>query len=260
LHPGFVTSVLLPEDVRSVVLGDPAAFKGEHSESEPRWVFFKPANSNRNTTNALITGISGRQFPLTLASDGASGAAPAVDYVLEYKAPASVLIPAASPISAGDAGIVSPQVLPALTPPCQNGSDGITGAVGPADGLVWYGQQLRVAITVAEQAGQDMIVGFRVLNRSPQLVELLPPQVELSGVAGRRHRPTLSQTVAVKNYRLQSRRLTPGASIDGTVAFERPAFKQSGQQLLLEVAQAARVDQPVLTPIVFIAPDKGDRQ
>jgi hypothetical protein len=44
LHPGFVSSVLLPEEVSSVVLGDPAAFKGEHSEAEPRLVFFKPAS------------------------------------------------------------------------------------------------------------------------------------------------------------------------------------------------------------------------
>ena len=39
LHPGFVSSVRLPEEVGSVVLGDPAAFRGEHSEAEPRLVF-----------------------------------------------------------------------------------------------------------------------------------------------------------------------------------------------------------------------------
>ena len=34
LHPGFVSSVRLPEEVSSVVLGDPAAFKGEQ-QGEP---------------------------------------------------------------------------------------------------------------------------------------------------------------------------------------------------------------------------------
>jgi hypothetical protein len=53
VHPGFVSSVRLPEDVTSVVLGDPAAFKGEHSEAEPRLVFFKPANSKPARSNAL---------------------------------------------------------------------------------------------------------------------------------------------------------------------------------------------------------------
>ncbi|HEY4676341.1 MAG TPA: hypothetical protein VIJ01_04230, partial [Candidatus Angelobacter sp.] len=36
LRPGFVTSVRLPEAVSSVVLGDPSAFKAEHSEAEPQ--------------------------------------------------------------------------------------------------------------------------------------------------------------------------------------------------------------------------------
>ncbi len=39
LRPGFVTSVRLPEAVSSVVLGDPGAFKAEHSEAEPQLVF-----------------------------------------------------------------------------------------------------------------------------------------------------------------------------------------------------------------------------
>ena len=35
LRPGFVSSVRLPEDVSSVVLGNPGTFKAEHSEAEP---------------------------------------------------------------------------------------------------------------------------------------------------------------------------------------------------------------------------------
>ena len=42
LRPGFVSSVRLPEEVSSVVLGDPQTFKAEHSEAEPRLVFLKP--------------------------------------------------------------------------------------------------------------------------------------------------------------------------------------------------------------------------
>src|SRR6516162_9195220 len=61
LHPGFVSSVRLPEEVSSVVLGDPGAFKGEHSETEPRLVFFKPSTPKPAKTNALITTRSGRE-------------------------------------------------------------------------------------------------------------------------------------------------------------------------------------------------------
>src|SRR5246127_2517645 len=61
LHPGFVSSVRLPEEVSSVVLGDSAAFKGEHSEAEPRLVFFKPSTPKPASTNALISTRSGRE-------------------------------------------------------------------------------------------------------------------------------------------------------------------------------------------------------
>src|ERR1051326_2015138 len=71
LHPGFVSSVRLPEEVSSVVLGDPAAFKGEHSEAEPRLVFFKPASPKPGKSNALISTRSGREVSLPLVSDGA---------------------------------------------------------------------------------------------------------------------------------------------------------------------------------------------
>src|SRR5215469_14390146 len=91
LHPGFVSSVRLPEEVSSVVVGDPAAFKGEHSEAEPRLVFFKPSSPKPASTNALITTRSGREVSLTLVSEGTS-AHQAVDYVLEYEIPHSFLI------------------------------------------------------------------------------------------------------------------------------------------------------------------------
>jgi type IV secretory pathway VirB9-like protein len=42
LSPGYTTSVRLPEEVSSVVVGNPLTFKAEHSESEARLVFFKP--------------------------------------------------------------------------------------------------------------------------------------------------------------------------------------------------------------------------
>lgn len=41
LRPGYVSSVRVLEVVSSVALGDPGAFKADHSEAEPRLVFFK---------------------------------------------------------------------------------------------------------------------------------------------------------------------------------------------------------------------------
>ncbi len=68
---------------------------------------------------------------------------------------------------------------------------------------------------------------------------------------------TKAGATAVKDYRLAARRLPPGATTEGTVVFERPAFKESREQLLLQIAQAEEVDRPVLAPIAFVAPAKG---
>ena len=46
LRTGYVSSVRLPEPVNAVVLGDPGAFKAEHSEAEPHLVFLNRAARN----------------------------------------------------------------------------------------------------------------------------------------------------------------------------------------------------------------------
>jgi hypothetical protein len=66
LRPAYVSSVRLPEDVSSVVLGNPGTFKAEHSEAEPRLVFLKPTTTSRAETNALITTRTGHEISLHL--------------------------------------------------------------------------------------------------------------------------------------------------------------------------------------------------
>jgi len=97
LRPGFVTSVRLPEAVSSVVLGDPGAFKAEHSEAEPQLVFFKPSTPSASRTNALITTRTGREVSLALVSRGAADRSAPVDYVLKYEPPRSFFIEASHP-------------------------------------------------------------------------------------------------------------------------------------------------------------------
>ena len=53
---------------------------------------------------------------------------------------------------------------------------------------------------------------------------------------------------------MTTQRLGPGERADGVLLFERPSFKESNEQLLLQVAQAEQVDRPVLVPISFTAP------
>lgn len=260
LHPGFVSSVRLPEEVSSVVLGDPAAFKGEHSEAEPNLVFFKPASPKPGRSNALITTRSGREVSLTLVSDGASAHSQPVDYVLEYQPQRSFLISSAYPsVLIGESKPLDdarPVIPKSLAKP--DGDE--HRAPGPklAAPLDWHGKELRLAVTRTQETGSDMTVAFNIANNSSRTVELLPPQVQLSGTAKRKHHKAIkAEPVAVKDYRLGARRLAPGATMEGTVVFERPSFKESREQLLLQIAQAEEVDRPVLAPIAFVAPAKG---
>jgi len=130
----------------------------------------------------------------------------------------------------------------------------------PAKGLDWQGRQLRVAIGRSEQNGQDMTVAFSVLNSSSRTIELLPPQIQLAGTAKQKHGKAITaDPVPVKAFRITTRKLAPGASAEGFVVFERPAFKQSKDRLVLQIAQVEEVDRPVVTDIAFVAQMKGAR-
>src|SRR5260370_28925902 len=92
LSPGYTTSVHLPEEVNSVVVGNAASFKAEHSENEPRLVFIKPVTVQAAASNALITTRSGQEINLHLVSEGNGAAHPRVDFFVEYRRPQSALI------------------------------------------------------------------------------------------------------------------------------------------------------------------------
>src|SRR6476660_10089491 len=66
MAPGYTTSVRMPEEISSVVIGDPATFKAEHSESAPRLVFLKPITTRPAESNALVTMRSGHEVSLHL--------------------------------------------------------------------------------------------------------------------------------------------------------------------------------------------------
>ena len=123
----------------------------------------------------------------------------------------------------------------------------------------WEGKQLRVAVGRAAQTREGMTVTFSVINSSSRTIELLPPQIQLAGKSKGKHGKTIKAApVATKDYRMTARRLAPGARADGVVIFERPTFKESRERLVLQVAQADEVDRPVLAPIAFVDPAKGE--
>jgi type IV secretory pathway VirB9-like protein len=87
LGPGYTTSLKLPEEISSVVIGNPASFKAEHSDAEPRLVFLKPITTQPSESNALITTKSGQEIPLHLVSAGKASANAQVDFFVEYSRP-----------------------------------------------------------------------------------------------------------------------------------------------------------------------------
>jgi hypothetical protein len=252
LSPGYATSVRLPEEITSVMIGNPASFKAEHSEYEPRLVFLKPTTNQPAESNALITTKSGHQVSLHLVSAGNEAVNQRVDFVVEYRRPRSLLV-----------GQDNPSVLIGETQPNGNGDSGQPrqlldvaeqelekqkGISSPA----WTGKEMQVAIGDSTEKDHQMILGFSVLNSSNRAIELLPPQLQLSGSANGTER-IKSEPVPIVEYHVTARRLEPGQRADGVVVFDRPSFKESREHLEFELAQAGKVDQPVVVPIPFTA-------
>jgi len=260
LRTGYVSSVRLPEPVNAVVLGDPGAFKAEHSEAEPHLVFFKPSSPKLAKTNALITTRTGRAISLSLVSEGNSDRDARVDYILEYQRPRSFLIePTHSSFLIDETKGLASEDLPATNPLAKVKDEQQKFITQPSTAAPhWEGSQLRVGVGRTQEHDQEMTVAFSIQNSSSRTIELLPPQIQLAGASKNKHGKTIkAEPVAIKDYRMTSRRLAPGASTDGVVVFERPAFKEARERLLLEVAQAEEVDRPVMAPITFVGSAEG---
>ena len=70
LRPEFESSIRMPEDVTSVILGSPGAFKAEHNEGEPQYVYVKPITKEPAQSNLLIATKSGQHVTIELISRG----------------------------------------------------------------------------------------------------------------------------------------------------------------------------------------------
>jgi hypothetical protein len=267
LAPGYATSVRLPEEISSVVIGNPASFKAEHSEAEARLVFFKPTTSQPTESNALITTKSGQEISLHLVSVGKGAIDARVDFLVEYRPPQSIvispdkqsfLIAAPRPLSADmPANPVNISVRTSPLDPAVNQLEKQKSFPSPA----WQGKELLVALGESLEMNHQTILSFSVLNDSKRVIELLPPQLELTGNAhsngGKRIK---GEPVAISDFRMTTRRLQPGQRADGVIVFERPSFKESTEKLQLQLAEAEQVDRPILLPVPFTPSSQGGTQ
>jgi hypothetical protein len=263
------TTIRLPEPVRSVVLGDSNAFQAEYSPNEPLLVFVRPTASAQAQTNLVISTVYGRQFILLLKSLGTSAneIETAVDLLVTGKAAELHFIEDAFPSSVISETVALNRASGARPRPetnktivqseSESGSrlDEILKRQRQAKMERLYGEGIRVGIAAVSEDGQRLIVPFSVLSSKSKPAELVPPQVQLSGPTKpgvlRHHRSAVAEQLPVETYQMTGRRLDPGGRIDGVVIFERPRVKQSTEELLLEIADSAAIDQPTLAPIPF---------
>ena len=94
LRPEFESTIRMPEEITSVILGSPGEFKAEHNEGEPEYVYVKPITKEAAQSNLLIATKSGQHVTLELVSDGAgvTNQSQPVDFLIEYRASRSFLI------------------------------------------------------------------------------------------------------------------------------------------------------------------------
>ena len=260
LSAGYTTSVRLPEEISSVVIGNPASFKAEHSEAEPRLVFLKPISAQPSESNALITTKSGQEISLHLISVGKAAANARVDFLIEYRRPPSLVISAdrqgfliaetrpLSLVAPSDPSAIHSKKADLIAQELEKQKD----LTSPA----WEGKEVLAAVGESIEREHQTILGFSILNSSRRVIELLPPQVELSGAEGGGRgggKQIKAEPVVVSEYRMTTRRLAPGQRADGVIVFERPAFKESTEKLQLRLAEADQVDRPILLPVPFTA-------
>jgi hypothetical protein len=126
--------------------------------------------------------------------------------------------------------------------------------------MKWEGKQIETSLGDIRQWSNQTVISFSILNASNQPVEVVPPQIQISGRAVKKKKDGKSLTadqLLIREYRLSTTRIEAGARADGVVVFDRPNFKQSTEKLFLQIAQADQVDRPILIRLPFTPPIAG---
>jgi hypothetical protein len=267
LRPEFELTIRMPEEITSVILGSPGDFKAEHNEGEPDYVYVKPITKAPAQSNLFIATKSGQHVTLELVSDGAGigEKTQPVDFLIEYRSARSFLID-------GDLGAIPS---PTVAKKERGGSDARI-ATAPMSNLdlelieqqkvnspkwtKWQGKQIETSIGDIRQWSNQTAISYSILNNSREPVEIVSPQIQIAERKMKKKKEgkgIISDQLEIRDYRLSTTRLEPGARADGVVVFDRPNFKQSTEKLFLQIAQADQVDRPVLIRLPFTPPIAG---
>jgi hypothetical protein len=275
LRPEFESTIRMPEEITSVILGSPGEFKAEHNEGEPEYVYVKPITKDAAQSNLLIATKSGQHVTLELVSDGdgVTNQSQPVDFLIEYRASRSFLI-------AGGSGAPAILTAPGKEPSHGVGGGEVTTTSAPLSSLdeefkqqqrinapkwtKWQDKQIETSIGDMRQLSNESVISYSILNSSNEPVEIVPPQIQITGRQATKKKKKkegkgiISDQLEIRDYRLSTTRLEPGERADGVVVFDRPNFKESTEKLFLQIAQADQVDRPVLIRLPFTPPISGD--
>jgi len=271
LRPEFESTIHMPEEITSVILGSPGSFKAEHNEGEPEYVYVKPITKEAAESNLLIATKSGLHVTLELISDevGASGSALPVDFLIEYRTSRSFLIAGSASAEhtrvepTGIASYSAPPRISAAAKPLSAIDEEyeLQMRVNAPGWTKWEGKQIETSLGDIRQWSNQTVISFSIFNASPLPVEVVPPQIQISGRAVKKKKKEGKSLTAdqlqIREYRLSTTRIEAGARADGVVVFDRPNFKQSTEKLFLQVAQADQVDRPILIRLPFTPPIAG---
>lgn len=274
LRPEFESSIRMPEEVTSVILGSPSLFKAEHSEGEPEYVYVKPITKDAAQSNLLIATRSGEHVAIELISDGMGdgGTTTPVDFFIEYRKARSFLIPAGVaesiiPQAAESPNASQTRLLPHTPRLLLDAAFEQQSEHNVPHWTKWEGHEIETSIGEVWQARNETIVAYSLFNSSSKPVEIMPPQVQITGgkiarKRNKRDKGVLTEQMEIRDFHLSATRLEPGARADAVVVFDRPNFKQSSEQILLQIAQADQVDRPILiylpfTPRATLNTDEG---
>jgi hypothetical protein len=249
----FTTTIRLPEPVNSVVVGDPGFFQAEHSPNEPLLVFVRPTSPS-GESNLVVSTASGRQFTMLLKNGGEG-----FDSLVLCRTSGSAFIEENYPTTLIAETLALNAAEADKSRESEKRADSLAVLLKQQEGRQQnapVGDWLKVDVGRTLHEGARFVVLFSVVNATKGPIELMPPQIQLagevkSGMFGRHAKWTTVDQIPVEEFEFTQRKLAAGARADGVLVFERPALKQSNERLLLQIAEASRVDQPVLAPITF---------
>ena len=269
LRPEFESTIHMPEEVTSVILGSPGQFKAEHNEGEPDYVYVKPITKEAAQSTLLIATKSGQHVAMELVSDGVATAdeTQPVDFLIEYRAARSFLIsddpsPVAlvnAPAKVIERGATEGGAAPRSPLSSLDEAFRQEETVNAPRWTKWEEKQIETSIGDIRQMGNRTMISYSILNNSNQAIEIVPPQIQITGrkttkKKKREGKGIISDQLEIRDYKLSATRLEPGARADGVVVFDRPNFKESTEKLYLQIAQADQVDRPILIRLPFTPP------